>query len=88
MSGWLNEDGTATTTCLTGDRLKQRELQIRKTLALGNVVRFYRGDLWKDIDKFEPDEMGDVLAFRMSANCVSPYVCWTSTDYEVAPESK
>lgn len=60
-----------------------RKAEILKILAAGKVVRFSIGTIWKDVDRFEPDDCGDLEAFRRSENARSPFVCWEAAGYSI-----
>ena len=65
--------------------ITNRRRRIRAILKRGKAVRFSMDDnRWKDINKFEPDEMNDLLSFRDSGNVYSKYICWTNQGYEIS----
>ena len=62
-----------------------REKQIKDILASGKVARFHFDllNITKDVKEWNPDEDGDLSAFRKCSNCWTEFVFWSGNVYEV-----
>ena len=75
---------TMTALALTGRPLEDRRAHILEILNNGMAVRFhYRrpggASFYKDVIDFDPDEDGDIKAFRQSGGATD-WVCWQAME--------
>lgn len=62
-----------------------RKKQIKDILASGKAARFHFDllNITKDVKEWNPDEDGDLTAFRKCSNSKTNFVFWPGNVYEV-----
>ena len=70
---------------------EERRSEIAKILAEGKSVRFTHTlipEIWKEVSKFEPDDVGDLLADRISDEALCQWICWDGDRYSISAVDK